>query len=1315
MCRRTDNICFAQSIQQKAPGHRLAMANLFLYIYRFFAANRKIFFTVFIGLFVVTGFFALRIKPEEDISKILPKDRQSEKLNEILLNSRFPDKLVLMVSLKDSTRNSPETLSSFSDSFASGLRGEYPEFIQQVQERVNDSLFPRLLSIVTDHLPVFLEPADYREMDSLENPDRLKGILLKDISTLSSPTGFVMKSLIAGDPLGFVNPAIKKIRNLQYDENFDLFDGHIFTKDERYMLLFVRPAFPANNTGKNNQLLTGIDRIIARLQKGGFDGVDAVYFGGIAVAAGNATQLRKDSILTLSISALFLILFISWYFKKKRAPFIILLPVVLGALFSLSMLYWIKGTISVIALAAGSIVLGIAINYSLHVYNHFRHRRDMRAVIEDLTFPLTIGGFTTIGGFLCLQFVQSEILKDLGLFAAFSLIGASLSSLIFLPHLISASDRDNYDKPAGRDSWILRLANYHPEKNKWLIGAIFILTIVFVFFMNRVGFDQDMLHMNYMPEKLKNAETTLDKINAYSLRSVYLVTDGKNLEDALNRQGLVNEKIIFLQKKNIIKKYSGVFQLLISDSLQRKRISYWNSYWTDRKKQILLSGIQRIATETGFSISAFDPFKDLLYKDYKPLNPAEMNILKNGFANDFIMEKPQQVSLISLLKVEPEDRKLVYESFSRLPDVTVVDKLYMTSKLLGIVIADFNQIGWMVSILVFGVLLLTYGRIELALVSFIPMVIAFIWILGIMGIAGLQFNIVNIILSALIFGLGDDYSLFIMDGLLQEYKTGKKNLSSYKSSIVLSAITTLAGLGVLVFAKHPALRSIALISITGILSVVLIAQVLIPFFFHFLITSRIQKGRFPWTASGLFKSFFSLSYFSIGSLIVTGIGFILVKWNPFFKSPARILYHRIVSGYNWSVLYIMGNVKKKIINPQHEDFRKPAVLIANHQSFLDILIMTMLYPKIVMLTNNWVWNSPFFGRLVRMAGYYPVARGIENSTGYLEQQVKDGYSIAVFPEGTRSADERIKRFHKGAFYIAEKLELDILPVLIHGTGYTMSKGDFLLKDGFITIKFLPRIKTGDLFFGVDYTERAKFLGRYFRQQYHLLKYEREQARFFRERLIYNYIYKGPVLEWYLRVKIRLEKDYQRFHDLLPRQGRILDIGCGYGFMSYMLQFSAPERDMIGFDYDEEKISIASHSFSKNGNIHFIKMDITQIQPGPADAVILSDVLHYLDPDQQQALIRKCMDSLRPNGVLLIRDGDRDLKKKHRATSLSEFFSTRFFSFNKTSGNRLYFLSGNTIRDLALSHHMDCRALHDSEYTSNLLFVITHPLKSYEKV
>ncbi|HEY8735294.1 MAG TPA: 1-acyl-sn-glycerol-3-phosphate acyltransferase, partial [Puia sp.] len=722
-----------------------------------------------------------------------------------------------------------------------------------------------------------------------------------------------------------------------------------------------------------------------------------------------------------------------------------------------------------------------------------------------------------------------------------------------------------------------------------------------------------------------------------------------------------------------------------------------------------------IGGSLGFRPSAFKPVTTTIVKNYSPLDAAETNILRNGFANDYIIEKKNQVSLISLLKVEPHDKRSVYQAFANTPDITVTDKQYITSKLLDVVTADFSQIGWMVSVLVFFVLLLTYGRIELALVSFIPMVIAFIWILGIMGLAGLQFNIVNIILSALIFGLGDDYSLFIMDGLLQEYKTGKKNLSSYKSSIVLSAITTLAGLGVLIFAGHPALRSIALISITGILSVVLIAQVLIPFFFNFLIHNRIKHGFFPWTAAGLFKSIFSLSYFAIGSWMVTIAGLIIVKWNPLAGARARYIYHRMLSSYTWSVLYIMGNVKKKIINTQNEDFASPCVMIANHQSFLDILVMTMLHPKVILLTNNWVWNSPVFGRLVRIAGYYPVARGIETSIEYMEQQVKAGYSIAVFPEGTRSADEQIKRFHKGAFFIAEKLKLDILPVLIHGTGYTMSKGDFLLKDGFTTIKYLPRIKPCDLSFGAGYTGRAKSMVNYFRQQYATLKTECEQPRFFRERLIYNFIYKSPVLEWYLRIKIRLEEDYKIFHELLPERGRILDIGCGYGFMTYMLNFAAPGRDITGYDFDEEKISVASHCFSRNSNIHFIKADVNQLHIVPSDAIILSDVLHYLQQDQQEILLRKCMNALRTDAVLLIRDGDRDLEEKHARTRLTEFLSTRFFSFNKTAGLPLQFLSGKTIREMATAYHMDCRSLSQSDYTSNKLFVITHRVNAYEKV
>jgi SAM-dependent methyltransferase len=125
--------------------------------------------------------------------------------------------------------------------------------------------------------------------------------------------------------------------------------------------------------------------------------------------------------------------------------------------------------------------------------------------------------------------------------------------------------------------------------------------------------------------------------------------------------------------------------------------------------------------------------------------------------------------------------------------------------------------------------------------------------------------------------------------------------------------------------------------------------------------------------------------------------------------------------------------------------------------------------------------------------------------------------------------------------------------------------------------------------------------------------------------------------------------------------------------------------------------------------------VNELQVSAADAIILSDTLHYLQPVQQEILIRKCMDALRPGGTMIIRDGDRDLKDKHERTKWTEFFSTRFFAFNKTSGYPLRFLSGHVIKGLASSHQMDCRDIIDSEFTSNRLFIITHQVKTHEKV
>jgi 1-acyl-sn-glycerol-3-phosphate acyltransferase len=1279
------------------------MGNFFVAIYNFFERHKAAFWLSTVVCFLLVGYFASRIRLEEDITRILPQDKKLDKLQQVFQDSKFADKLILTISQQDTSRAAQtDSLTVFAKELTDQVNEQLTPYIKQVQAQAEDGTILDLMQVIQDHLPVFLEESDYHSIDSLIAPTQLQQTLENNYRTIISPAGLVLKKMIQADPVGISWLGIKKLQQLQYDEQFELYDGYILTKDHRHLMVFITPANPPTATKINAVFLQGLDSIIDSLQQQ-HPGIHASYFGGTAVSAGNAQQLRQDTLLTQGITVVLLVVLIGLFFKKKRAPLLIMLPVVFGWLFSLAWVYLIKGHISVIALGAGSVVLGIAVNYSLHVFNHYRHLPDIREVIKDLSTPMTLGSFTTVGGFLCLQFVKSPMLQDVGLFAAFSLIGAALFSLIFLPHWIVMGAKPQ-QAPVHHDNWLDKLSLYRPERNKYLIAGIFLLTIVFFFTARKVTFESDMMRMNFMTPELKAAETKLNHINAYTAQSIYVVTEGKNLETALENSEKILPVIKQLQTEGIVKKYAGVQSLLLSDREQQARIARWQQYWTPEKQQQLLAFLRKQGVAAGFSATAFDPFEHLLQQQFEVIPPAALDILRNGTLGDFITEKKGSTSVVTLLKVDPQQKETVYAALEQQPNTTVLDKQYAANRLVEVIRDEFNSIAWMTSLLVFFALLISYGRIELALITFIPMLVSWIWILGIMGMFGIKFNIVNIILSTFIFGLGDDYSIFMMDGLLQEYKTGKKHLSSFKSSIFLSAITTMLGLGVLIFAAHPSLKSIALISIIGIWCVVLISQVLIPFLFHWMITNRVRRGWAPWTFTGWTLSVFSFTYFTLGSFIMTGIGFILLRLNPFNKAKGRYLFHWILSKYTGSVLHIMGNVKKQAINPLQEKLEKPAVIISNHQSFLDILVSTMQQPKVILLTNEWVWRSPVFGAVVRMAEYYPVADGAEGSIERLRKKVAEGYSIVVYPEGSRSPTPAIRRFHKGAFYIASELGLDILPLVIHGTAYTMSKSDFLLKNGTVTVKYLPRITPDNQEYGANYSERAKKIGRYFKQEYELLRQEIEVPAYFREQLKYNYIYKGPILEWYMRIKTRLEDNYALFHQLLPLEGRILDIGCGYGFMSYMLHFLAAGREITGIDYDEEKIATANHCYLKTPQLNFICGDITTQEFDKHDVFIISDVMHYLLPEEQEQLLQQCIQKLEPGGMILIRDGDQDLKQQHKNTRLTEFFSTRLFGFNKTQ-HKLSFFSATYMKTLAGKYGATMEAVNNPRFTSNVIFII----------
>ena len=133
-------------------------------------------------------------------------------------------------------------------------------------------------------------------------------------------------------------------------------------------------------------------------------------------------------------------------------------------------------------------------------------------------------------------------------------------------------------------------------------------------------------------------------------------------------------------------------------------------------------------------------------------------------------------------------------------------------------------------------------------------------------------------------------------------------------------------------------------------------------------------------------------------------------------------------------------------------FDRPRVVICNHQSHLDLFCQLIFTPNIIFLTNDWVWNNPSYGLLIRNAEFYPVREGLEELLPKLRSLVERGYSIAVYPEGTRSKDCRIGRFHQGAFWLAEQLGVDILPMCLYGPGKILKKKTYTLHKGPVRIE-----------------------------------------------------------------------------------------------------------------------------------------------------------------------------------------------------------------------------------------------------------------------
>ncbi|MGZ5191314.1 MAG: MMPL family transporter, partial [Flavisolibacter sp.] len=545
---------------------------------------------------------------------------------------------------------------------------------------ISDDRFQQVYDLFYHNLPLFLEEKDYDRISGLIKKDSIEATIERDYATLLSPQGMALGKYIQRDPLNFTPIALKKLQNIQLDENFETYNNHIVTKDHQHLLMVITPSHLPNDTKGNRRLIEVVDSACNVFSD---DIIKVESFGACVVSAGNAIQLRKDSIYTSTIAVIVIAILLGVYFRNPLVTIFILFPVGFGMVFALSFLFLLKGVVSAIAIGAGAVVLGIAINYSLHFFTHYKHTRDVKTVLKDLTVPMLIGCTTTVGAFLSLLFAKSEALHDFGLFAAFSLIGAMLFSILVLPQLLKFSFRKDIvpvEQLKEHHSWIDRLTAYRFDKNKVIVIAAFILTLVFTFFAGNVKFESDMNKMSFMTKETREAEKHLDEVNNFAARSVYVFSNGKNLNEALDNNSIVSEKLEEFKKQGLIKRYSSVSSLFISEKEQKLRIERWNDFFTAAKKDSIKQNLISAGLVYKFKAVAFQSFYNLMDSPPQPLSKADADTLNKLLFKEWIGKVNGNPSIINQVKVDPEHRELIYKAFENNPNIVVFDKQNLTAK-----------------------------------------------------------------------------------------------------------------------------------------------------------------------------------------------------------------------------------------------------------------------------------------------------------------------------------------------------------------------------------------------------------------------------------------------------------------------------------------------------------------------------------------------------------------------------------------------------------------------------------------------------------
>lgn len=694
-------------------------------------------------------------------------------------------------------------------------------------------------------------------MERLSRPGLEKRVI--DLKTIFlAPSVPIDQKLITMDPLGLL-PLLSGHLSSE-GLPVDPASGYYLSKDKTALLMILRPARSSYEISFNERLLTSLKEIEEEVRRELGDGpeVEVGYTGSYAYALSYARWLQKDFMVLSIISLVGLVSLFFLFFRRFLILPLIVLCLSANIFWTLALAGLILGYLNMMSIAFAAIVLGLGIDIAIHFYARFREELSRCGPLGALEVTFSNTGrailtavTTTAFVFFVFAFSSFKGIAGLGLLCGLGMFVNLAGMMLVFPSLLMAtlkwggfSPERMKGRPEGRlEPFLQRL--YVLRGKKILLCAL--LTLFPMFLLARgVRFEQSIQSLE--PKDLPPAKVNKriqDIFEKRGQRLIVMVRD-RDLEKGLQKNDALNEELKGMVASQAVSAFDSLSFLFPSEKSQKENLMRF--YSIDRER--VLADLKEILAEQGFRIEPFEAFFHNFReagKETISVNQKHSDWLQSLVRNYLRRDGDDYLIATYVYPARNDDFMGLYNRLSirESPgqEREIITGFPLVEKEFGrIVKKDFVRLSIISLIGVVLILLFHYRGWKELFVILIPLFGAALSFLALIHLLDISINLFNLIVIPLIFGIGVDDHVYILNRYLEGEGKDKVGKAVFRSgrAVVLTSLTTMVGFGALVASRFDGLVFFGITALIGIGLDMVYALIVMPSLIPYVYRSRTE-------------------------------------------------------------------------------------------------------------------------------------------------------------------------------------------------------------------------------------------------------------------------------------------------------------------------------------------------------------------------------------------------------------------------------------------------------------------------------------------